>query len=92
MLRKAITVNIFLSLGTVAFSIYLQQLTGMAVRASGFQAFKKMTNEERDHILASAAQVVWVCIIPLVVSNIFWIAIACIALFRKPPVNDDVPS
>jgi hypothetical protein len=51
-----------------------------------------MTDEERDHILKTAAEHVFVIISPLIITSVAWIVIACIALFRKSSVNPGAPS
>ena len=90
-LRTAVVVNIVLTVVAVVFSIWLQQLTPMAIRAENFKTFQeKVADEERDHILMSAAKLGFSSLRPLIVTNVVWITIGCIAIIRKPPVNEIV--
>lgn len=84
MLRIATLVNSLLTVAVVGFSIWLQKMTPMMIRAGNFKCFRdRLTDGERDAILTSAAEVVAIGILPLVITNVAWIAIACVGLLSK---------
>ncbi|MEI8378536.1 MAG: hypothetical protein WCJ09_00315 [Planctomycetota bacterium] len=84
MIRIATLVNSLLTVAVVGFSIWLQKMTPMMIRAGNFECFRdRLTDGERDAILTSAAEVVAIGTIPLVITNIAWIAIAFIGLLPE---------
>jgi len=92
MLRTAIVLNVLLSIAAVVFAIFIQQMSGAMIRHSHFQFFQAVSDEDRRHIFAQAAAVMWIAIVPLLVSNMAWIAIGCIAMMRKSPVSTAIQS
>ena len=92
MLRTAIAVNTFLTMLAIGFAIFIQQMSGAMIRHSHFQFFETVPDEDRRHIFAQTAAVMWIAIVPLVISNIVWIAIGCAAVMRRVPVNSHIPS
>ena len=87
MLQIAIVMNTLLSVVAIGFAIFVQQMSGAMIRHSDFEFFKTVNDEDRRHVFALAAEVIWIAIVPLVISNILWIAIGCVSVMRKPPVN-----
>lgn len=90
MLRIAIFANILLSTAAIGFAIFVQQMSGAMIRHSHFEFFETVPDADRRHIFAQAAAVMLIAIVPLLVSNVAWIAIGCVTMMRKPPVNHEV--
>ena len=87
MLRIAIAVNALISIAAIGFAIIVQQMSGAMIRHSHFQFFETVPDEDRRRIFAQAAAVMWIGIVPLLISNIAWIAIGCATIMRKPPTS-----
>jgi len=92
MLRIAIFFNAILSVSAIGFAIFTQQMSGAMIRHSHFQFFETVPDDDRRRIFTQAAAVMWIAIVPLLVSNIAWIAIGCATVMRKPDVKPQVPS
>ena len=92
MLRISVVLNALLSIAAIGFAIFIQQMSGALIRHSDFRFFETMSDEDRRHIFALAAGVMWMGIVPLLVTNIAWIAIGCIAGMRPTPVDTAVQS
>lgn len=84
-LRPAFAFNALLTVAAVAFALGIQQMTPMMVRAGNHECFReRVSDEDRDAILRSAAAAVWVGILPLVVTSIAWIVLWSVTKVSRP--------
>ena len=91
-LKLAIALNILLSIAAIGFAILVQQMSGAMIRHSHFQFFQTVSDEDRRRIFTQAGAVVWIAIVPLLLSNIAWIVIGCIFIKRTTRVNPQPPT
>jgi hypothetical protein len=86
MVRTAMILNTIVTIFAVGFSIWVQSVTPMMIRAGNFERFRDRINDaDREAILKLAAEAGSAGITPLVVTSIVWIVLACIVLPPKKP-------
>ena len=93
MLRVMIVFNTLLTFIAVGLSLLIQQFIAALIRHSHFQLFRdRVSDADRDAIFASASHFTFVSILPLIITNVAWIALMCIAMNQKTSVNSQAPA
>lgn len=80
--------NFLLTVIAIGFSLLVQYFSRAMIRHSHFELFRDRVSEgDRDLILNTAGGVVWIALLPLLVTNIAWLIIEYRTVATEEPVN-----